>query len=177
MFSYFAKILLVGTSLSPILGAIAIRMLSERRPWYSWLPWLVGAPLLVFFCWLLLRYAAQAAQKQSFKIQTYENKDKEVLAFLIAYLLPFVSSQNLFSVGGWITGMYIFGIIFMVVAHAEAFHFNPLMALLGYHFYTVRSEEGMLYLLISKQELYKTGETITAVTLTRSIRLHKGDDS
>ena len=65
MLNHFAKFLLVATSLSPLLGAIAVNQFALGKPWPVWLPWLVAAVLLVLLCWLLLVYAAKSAQKQS----------------------------------------------------------------------------------------------------------------
>lgn len=130
------------------------------------------AALLVFLCWAMLRYAAQNAQKHLFRIQEFERNDKEVLAFLLAYLLPFISSDGVISTGEWLVGAYVLAVIFLVIAHAGAFHFNPVMGLLGYHFYNVRNGDGVSHLLISKDELRKPGTDIQTVRLAHGIYLH-----
>lgn len=175
MLNTFAKFLLVSTSLSPVLGAVAVNQFAHNQPLTSWGPWLAVALLLVFLCWALLHYAANNAQKNSFLIKEFERNDKEVLAFLLAYLLPFVSKENMAFTGEWMTGAYILAIVFLVIAHAGAFHFNPVMGLLGYHFYAVKDKEGVSSLLISKQELRRPGKEIQTVRLANNIYLHKGD--
>ncbi|SES04625.1 hypothetical protein SAMN04487958_10681 [Vreelandella subterranea] len=120
----------------------------------------------------MLRYAAQNAQKHLFRIQEFERNDKEVLAFLLAYLLPFISSDGVISTGEWLVGAYVLAVIFLVIAHAGAFHFNPVMGLLGYHFYNVRNGDGVSHLLISKDELRKPGTDIQTVRLAHGIYLH-----
>lgn len=175
MLNTFAKFLLVSTSLSPVLGAVAVNQFAHNQPLTSWGPWLAVALLLVFLCWALLHYAANNAQKNSFLIKEFERNDKEVLAFLLAYLLPFVSKENMAFTGEWMTGAYILAIIFLVIAHAGAFHFNPVMGLLGYHFYAVKDKDGVSSLLISKQELRRPGKEIQTVRLANNIYLHKGD--
>lgn len=174
MLNQFAKFLLVATSLSPVLGAVAVNQFGLGKPWLNWLPWLAVALLLVIICWLLLKYAARNAQKHRFRIEQFESNDKEVLAFLLAYLLPFISSKDMAFEGQWMTGAYILAIIFLVIAHAGAFHFNPVMGLLGYHFYGVKSREGVSQLLISKAELRRTGKEIETVRLAHNIYLHTG---
>ncbi len=175
MLNWRAKFLLVSTSLSPVLGAVAVNQIALGRQWYCWAPWLVAAILLAITCWGLLRYAARAIQADNFTIQEFERNDKEVLAFLLAYLLPFLSSKDLAFSGEWITGAYVFIIIFWVIAHAGAFHFNPVMGLLGYHFYAVKNAQGVSYLLISKKQLSRTAMPIKAVRLAYDIYLYKGD--
>lgn len=140
----------------------------------SWGPWLGIALLLVFLCWALLHYAAKNAQKQALLIKEFERNDKEILAFLLTYLLPFISKENMAFTGEWMTGMYILAMIFLVIVHAGAFHFNPVMGLLGYHFYAVKDGDGASSLLISKQELRRSGKEIQTVKLAHNIYLHNG---
>lgn len=177
MLNKFAKVLLVGTSLSPVLGAVAVNQLSRGGPWTSWLPWLAVALLLVALCWALLRYPSKIAQTQQLYISEFERNDVEVLTFLLAYLLPFVSSDNMAFSGDWLTGIYIYSVIFLVLAHAGAFHFNPVMSLLGYHFYSVKNQEGVSHLLISKDELRRPGREVKTVKLSHGIYLHIGRDN
>jgi hypothetical protein len=176
MLNRFAKFLLVATSLSPVLGAVAVNQFALGKPWMNWMPWLAAALLLVIICWLLLRYAAGNAQKQSLQIKQFESNDKEVLSFLLAYLLPFISSENMAFEGRWMTGAYILLIIFLVISHSGALHFNPVMGLLGYHFYGVKNSEDVSVLLISNSELRRPGKKVETVKLAHNIYLHTGGD-
>ena len=175
MLNQFAKLLLVATSLSPVLGAVAVNQFALGKPWTDWLPWLAVGLLLVFICWALLRHLAATAQSQLLTLAQFENNDKEVLAFLLTYLLPFVSAKDMAFQGQWLTGAYILAVIFMVIAHAGAFHFNPVMGLLGYHFYGIKNGDGVSLLLISKAELHKPGIEVKTVKLAHNIYLHSGD--
>lgn len=174
MLNTFAKVLLVSTSLSPVLGAVAVNQYSRGEPITRWGAWLAVALLLVFLCWALLRYAAKNAQKHTLHIKEFERDNKEVLAFLVAYLLPFLSNDKMGFTVDWLTGAYVLGLIFLVVAHAGAFHFNPVMGLLGYHFYTVKDGDGVSDLLISRVELTRPGKDVPTVRLAQNIYLHTG---
>jgi hypothetical protein len=172
MLNTFAKILLVSTSLSPLLGAVAITQFARGETVARYGPWLAGALLLVFLCWVLLRYAAENVQEQTFRIKEFERNDKEVLAFLVTYLLPFLSTDKMGFAGDWLTGAYVLVVIFLVISHAGAFHFNPVMGLLGFHFYAVKNEDGVSNLLISRSELRRPGQEIQTVRLAHNILLH-----
>lgn len=174
MLNTLAKFLLVSTSLAPILGAIAVNQFARDEPWTRWAWWFGATLLLVLLCWVMLHYAARNAQKHQFRIASFERNDQEVLAFLLTYLLPFVSGENLSFTGDWLTGAYILGIIFLVIAHAGALHFNPVMGLLGYHFYAVRNSDGISQLLISKTEFRRPGGEVQSVRLAHHIYLHTG---
>lgn|SRR5574341_260063 len=172
MLNWFAKVLLVATALSPMLGAVAINQMAHGRPWTTWLPWLISAIGLASICLLLLFYAARHGEKHAFQIKAFEDKDKEVLAFLLTYLLPFLATDKLEFKGEWITGAYIMGIIIITIVHAGAFHFNPVMGLF-YHFYSVKDANGVSTLLISRKPLRRVGEDIDTVRLAHNIYLRR----
>lgn len=173
MFSKFAKFILVATSLSPVLGAIFVSKLERGKPFLEWFPWLFVALCLVVVCFLLLKYAQKNAQQHLLHVKEFENNDKEVLAFLLAYLLPFISPENMAFEGHCLTGIYILAIIFIVVAHSGALHFNPVMGLLNYHFYEVKNDEGVSVLLISRQEYRRPDFEVQTVRLAHNIYLQK----
>ena len=174
MLNIVAKCLLVATSLSPVLGAVAIKQFEHGEPWTSWVGWLAVAFLLVSLCWGMLRYAAKNAQNHLLYIKEFERKDQEMLTFLFIYLLPFIRSGNSTFANEWITGAYVLAIIILAIAHAGAFHFNPVMRLLGYRFYSVRDPHGVSNLLISRPDLRRPGAEIQTVRLAWNVHLHIG---
>ena len=165
MLNTFAKFLLVSTSLSPLLGAVAVNQFSRGEPASRYGAWLAAALLLVILCWSLHHRASKNAQNHAYRIKEFERSDKEVLAFLITYLLPFLSNEKMGFTGDWLTGAYVLLIIFLVIAHAGAFHFNPVMGLLGYYFYAVKNEDGDFHLLTSRAELRRPGQEVQTVRL------------
>jgi MFS family permease len=174
MLNTFARFLLVSTSLSPLLGAVAVNQFARGEPAIRWGAWLAVAILLVLLCWALLQYGAKNSQRHQLHIKEFERNDKEVLAFLVTYLLPFLSTEKMGFGGDWLTGAYVLAIIFLVIAHAGAFHFNPVMGLLGYHFYAAKNGDGVSHLLISKDELTRAGSDVGTVRLAHGIYLHTG---
>ncbi len=118
-----AKFLLVATSLSPVLGAVAMSQFDLYESWKRWEWWLVvvGALLLPILCWALLMYAKKQAPKQLFYIKEFERKDQEVLVFLFIYLLPFIRSVNPTFASEWLTGAYVLFIIIIAIAYTDAF--------------------------------------------------------
>ena len=176
MLNIFAKCLLVSTSLSPVLGAIAISQFERGEPWTIWIWWLGVALLLVALCWALLKYAATKAQKHLFFIKEFERRDQELLTFLFIYLLPFVRPGNSTLGSEWLTSTYILLIIIIAIAQAGAFHFNPVMRLLfGYRFYAAKDEGGVSNLLISKEDLRRPAIEVQTVRLAWNIYLHRGE--
>ena len=175
MLNFFAKCLLVSTSLSPVLVANAINQFERCEPWTSYIWWLVVAFLLVILCRALLRYAAIKAEKFEFQITEFERKDQELLAFLLIYLLPFIRSENVAFANQLLTSVYVLSIIIIAIAYAGAFHFNPVMRIFGYRFYAVKNRHGVSTLLISKTDLRRPGRKLQTVRLAWDVYLHVGD--
>lgn len=174
--SFVAKFLLVSTSLSPVLGAVAINQFESGVPWTRWIWWLVAGVLLIVLCWALLSGARRRLETHRVYIEAFERKDQEMLAFLFIYLLPFVRSQSATFASNWITSGYILAIIVLAITYAGAFHFNPVMRLVfGYRFYSVRNRNGVSNLLISKKDLWQPRVEISAVAIARNVYLYVGD--
>ena len=57
----------------------------------------------------------------------------------------------------------------LVVSTGYGYHFNPLLGLLGWHFYKVGTEEGVTYVLITKKELRSAKQCLTVGQLTEYI--------
>ena len=91
MLNIVGKGLLAATSLSPVLGAVAVSEFERGEPWMNWAWWVAAAILLAVLCWLMLRYAAKKAQKSLFYIKDFERKDQEMLVFLFIYLFAVYS--------------------------------------------------------------------------------------
>lgn len=178
MMNFFTKALLMATSLSPVLGALAISEIERGRPWTNWIYLLVVVVIMVALCWTLLKYMSKKAQSHLIYIQEFERKEHEVLTFLFIYLLPFIRSGYSAFTCEPITSGYVLIIIIIALVQARAFHFNPVMRLLfRYQFYAVKDQQGVSSLLISKKDLQRPGEEIKTVELARNVYLHKGNSN
>lgn len=172
MLSYLARLVLILTSLSPFAGAVALRLaLVGKSPWH-WGPWVVGALASIGVCVWMLQRLESRPQEQRLSITTFERQDKEALTFLVAYMLP------LLSVGadvphGWAIYLYVLLVVALIVAHADAFHFNPVMGLLGYHFFTIRDDTGGERLLISRKPIRRSEQCVKATQLVEGVYLYK----
>lgn len=171
MLNRFAKLLLVSTSLAPVLGAVAVNKFARGEPWTAWIGWLGTGVGCAAICVLMLTMVARQGERQPLQLAEVESADKEMLAFLLTYLLPFIASDKLGFSGEWMTGAYILLIVFLAVGHGNAYHFNPVMGLFGYHFYSVKASGGMPFLLITKRTLRRPDEQVTVVQITESIFL------
>ena len=166
MLSRFAKLLLTSTAIAPVLLT------------YSWVAYQAGLAekALLFFvvclaligvCIWMLRYAKMQLEKVKFSATTIEASDRENMAFLLLYLLPLFTAQFAeLNWHVWVPAIIIFG---AVVATGYSYHFNPLLGLMGWHFYKVGTKEGITYVLITKKQLRNASEEIEVGQLTEYI--------
>jgi hypothetical protein len=171
MLSRVAKLMLTSTAIAPVLLT------------YAWVAFQSGdscvaiilaaaCVALVFICWLLLRYAKNNLERMSFKPVSIEAADRENMGFLLLYLLPLFTAQfDALNWNVWIPAILIFA---AVVATGYSYHFNPLLGLMGWHFYKVGTAEGVTYVLITKKQLRNATDTVEIGQLTEYIVLDLG---
>lgn len=147
------KLVLMVTSLAPILGAFAVNSFAHQE-WLSGGICLTVGVLLILICWLVMRACRKTLAEEPLTTKKVKPADKEVLAFLLVYLLPLFTRDIIFT-GNWLTPIYIVGVIAFCVYHSNAFTFNPLLSMAGYHFYEVENDNGMTYLLISAKTIHR----------------------
>lgn len=171
MFSKLAKIMLMCTSIAPVGVTYAWVAYQEGFKWTAVILLAVCA-VLAFLSVGLLRYGQKNLSETEFKITSIEPSDSENIAFMLLYLLPlFESNFAGLNWQVWIPAIVIFA---AVIGSGYGYHFNPMLGLLGWHFYKVGTEEGVSYLLISKNEFCRTATPIMVGSLTEYIVLDMG---
>ena len=167
--SEFAKILLASTSLCPVLFIVSVNQFERCGSVKSGIGWLAGAIILIILCGWLLRHFSKKAGKHLLHIHEFERKDHEMLAFLFIYILPFIRSGSSTFANEWITSVCLLIILVSAIAHARAFHFNPVMGFFGYHFYAIKDSQGVSNLLISRKDLQRLNQEIQTVQLSSNV--------
>lgn len=171
MLSRVARLMLTSTAIAPVLLTYAwVALQSGDRGMAAWLA--ATCCTLVLICWLLLQYAKRNLERMAFKSVSIEAADRENIGFLILYLLPLFTAQ--FSALNWDVWLPAILIFAAVVATGYSYHFNPLLGLMGWHFYKVGTPEGVTYVLITKKQLRNVTDTIEIGQLTEYIVLDLG---
>jgi len=95
------------------------------------------------------------------------------MGFLLIYLLPLFTAE--FTTLNWQIWAPAIAIFAAVVATGYSYHFNPLLGLLGWHFYRVGTEQGVTFVLITRKHLRNAQETLKVGQLTEYIVIDLGD--
>ncbi len=172
MLSWIAKLLLTSTAIAPVLVTyawVAYRAGDTRKTTILFSIFIA----LILICLAMLNYARKNLERTSFTATTAEAADRENMGFLLLYLLPLFTSQfDALNWEIWVPAILTFG---AVVATGYSYHFNPLLGLLGWHFYKVGTSEGITYVLITKKQLRKATTMVQVGQLTEYLVIDVGE--
>ena len=164
MLTFLARLFLTGMAIAPVLFVYAVMAFVESH--------IRCAVALLLICLVLfgaglgsLHFANKWAEQFSFSITAVESADRESLGVLLVYLLPLLRVR--FSDLSWHILVPAAAIFLALLATSSHFHFNPLLNMMGWHFYKVGTKEGVTYVLISRKHFRNVAETLTVGHLTK----------
>lgn len=174
MFGRLAKILLITSSIAPI--GLVYAWLAYQDSSYYWAGGIfVACTVLIAACILLFRESTRVLERFPLKLKSVEAADRENIAFMLLYLSPLFTSQfGQINMGLLIPTLSIFALL---TSTGYNYHFNPLLGLVGWHFYKVESDEGVTYVLITKKQLRNTKQIDLVGQLTDYILIDLGDQN
>lgn len=164
MLSKLAKGMLVTTSFAPILLTFAfVEVLQEGLTLLA-VTLVLTTAALVAVCLLTLRFVSSKFERLRFPITAVKAADTESVGYVVAYLLPLVNAGGP-AVNLWVL-LFVLFIFLITVWGTNAYHFNPLLGILGYHFYEVTTDSNVTFLLISPHDVRKSADVASVVQLT-----------
>jgi len=144
--SRFAQMALAATSLSPVLLVWGATSYDVRRS--EACAAFAISTLLVVVCVSILVLASKELQSQPIGIKKASRLDKEVLAFLVTYALPLIAKD---TASNNLAALIVFVIVVgIVLVQLQILHVNPLLGILGFHFYEVEGVDGDSALVVSR---------------------------
>ena len=157
-----AKFGLISSALAPVFVMYSIVFLMVERRILATAFFSLGL-FLVIACIGILRAARAQLPFKRYRVATVEPVDNEVFALLLVYAMPLITKDIVAY--NW-TAWALVTVFFLVVTVASyGYHFNPLLTLVGFHFYKVNENAGIPHVLITKQRLRQTGERLVVVKL------------
>lgn len=173
MLNTLAKLMLTGTALAPVALVYAWVMYTDGYT-VTALGLVIMAAVLIFLMMQLLKYCRKHLERSKFKVTSIEAADREYITFILLYLSPLFTAE--FGDLNWNILIPTLIIFLLVIGTGYGYHFNPLLGLLGWHFYKVSTEEGVSYVLITKKELRSAKQCLTVGQLTEYIVIDLSDN-
>ncbi|CCJ07500.1 hypothetical protein [Methylocystis sp. SC2] len=168
MLSGIARLMLTASSMAPIGFTYAWVAFTQNEKVVA----VIAASfsvIAVISCVFTISYAKKFLERMNFKAAAVEAADKENIGFMLLYLLPlFTDKINTLNWQLWIP---VIGIFSVITATGYSYHFNPLLGLMGWHFYKVESTDGVTFVLITKKHLRTAANKLVVGQLTEYILL------
>jgi hypothetical protein len=150
MLGRLVRILLALTAIAPLSVSLAYVFASESQYLWAFAAAMVCLLLGASALWVI-REAGARLERLPIAIVKAKSADKEVIGFFVAYALPLVfRGQYAPDLAGWLVAG---GMLLFVLWSTHAIQVNPVLGVLGFHFYEVEARGGITYLLISRKKI------------------------
>lgn len=161
--------LLLASSLSPLILGLAVQQFINAE--YVW-----GAILTAFFllfacaCIFVFCKLPSHGERFTLHIRQFVRRSDQVSALLVAYVLPLLGTDT-----HWLMTAYFLLVLGFALYYGGIYHFNPVMAVLRYHYYTVETDSETNHLLISRVPLRPRMQSVSVVRFTPEVSVLAGD--
>ena len=151
MLSRLVRVLLALTAIAPLSVSLAFQFARSRN--YAWAALALAACFgLGFLATAIIKVAASKLETLDVVVLKAKSADKEVIGFFVAYALPMIFHGQPASpdLTAWLfaTGMLLF-----VLWGTQSMQVNPVLGVLGFHFYEVDTDGGVSYLMITRRRI------------------------
>ncbi|WP_416739828.1 hypothetical protein ACM1ZW_28485 [Pseudomonas sp. NFX71] len=158
------RVVLALTAIAPLSVSLAYVFATRDHNWLMAIWALCGCVLLGIISSWIISSASAKFEQLPIVIKKAKSADKEVVGFFVAYALPLIfKGQADADVGAWLLASLM---LVFVLWTTHALQVNPVLGMLGFHFYEVETQEGVTYLLISKRTINNVTSIKKVVQLT-----------
>ena len=151
--------------MAPVLLTLAFVSCRANHLWYA-LASLCCAELLLRSTTWFLGQAKRQLELMPVTLAKVKTSDREVMGFMLAYIAPIA-----LAAGGSVS-IDPFAVLFLLILFGfvvwgmHAYDFNPLLGLLGYHFFEVETDKFLTYIMITRREIVSVRQITEVVQLT-----------
>jgi len=150
MLSRLVRVLLALTAIAPL--SISLTFLFARAHHYAWAAVALACCLAlgVLARWIIAR-ASNTLETLPVVILKARSADKEVIGFFVTYALPLVlRGQPPPDLAAW---LFAGGMLLFVLWGTHTLQVNPVLGVMGFHFYEVETQGGISWLMITRREI------------------------
>jgi len=150
MLSRIVRLMLALTAIAPL--SISLAYLFARSHKYAWaLSAFAGCLALGWLARWIIATAAAELETLPVVITKARSADKEVIGFFVAYALPLIlRGQSSPDPESWLVAA---AMLLFVLWGTHALQVNPVLGVMGFHFYEVDTRGGITYLMITRRKI------------------------
>lgn len=138
--------------------------------WWALIPLAIGVVALIWLL-LFLRWVRNGAARP-LVLRSVERKDAEVIAYIFAYVFPFLGLKPDDVTHGIGLGIFFFVLMVLSVS-SNMVHINPALNLLGYHVYQITDGEGLAHTIVTRRNRINPGTTLNVVVIGDVLSMEK----
>jgi hypothetical protein len=128
--------------------------------------------ILVLICSFILHLATNKLTRNNIEVKSIKSSDLNMNVLIFSYFLPCVEiyKKDLIYLFGWFLALCI-----IIYINKGTYFYNPLMKFFRYSYYEIATEEGVTYLMISKNKLKNRNEIKAYSQLTDFVLLNSSN--
>ncbi len=151
MLGKFIRILFALTAIAPLSVSLAyIYAVHDHNIQYAAIAAFLCLLLGAFSRWVIDQ-SRRKLERLPISIKKAKSADKEVIGFFIAYVFPLIfRGQASAGIDAWIV---VACLLLFVLWSTHSLQVNPVLGILGFHFYEVETADGITYLLITQRKI------------------------
>ena len=170
--SALGNMILTGTSLAPVLFVYALLAFADSKWREGALLAVIGLGMFVSSC-AFLKHVQKHLERLTVSFLTAEVADRETVGVMVLYMLPLLRTS--FSGLELVILIPAVAIFLALSITGYSYHFNPLLALMGWKFYKVTTSGGVGYLLVTQKDLKNVTSEFSVGQLTSHTVIDVGD--
>lgn len=145
------RIMLSLTAVCPVLLSLAYVEYFRACKTLNSIYFFTSFVFIIFIAKYIIKSSKKHLEPLNIKIKKAKSTDKEVISFCISYALPVIfRSSSASDIYSWLFAALILCFVLWMTSAMPA---NPVLGLLGFHFYEVDLESGVGYVLITKKNI------------------------
>ena len=169
--SLLLRIMLFVSSYFPLSLIMFLLLLAAHQPLWGITALLVGTAGVGALLFYMFSLAPRLAPIRV-KITGYRSRDDQVMAYIVGYLLPFLTLPG----GSWeqaVALMLFLGLLGWLYIHSALLFINPVLSVLGFHLYDISVEGSEESLSLLARHRVGRGEELSVIALGDGIVLEK----
>jgi hypothetical protein len=174
MLTEFTKILMFLSSYIPLYIILAVKFYNVH-PILSVILAIASLILFYFTKWFL-NYWSKKLEPTRDKVLQVERKDSEVIAYVFAYIFPFVNDSIFSGFQNIIAYLIFFLLLMLIYVRSNLIHINPILYAFGYYIYSIVTENNKVHIILSRNKRVLSGDIIQVVAIGDDLFLEKVND-
>lgn len=106
------------------------------------------------------------------RVDEANSRDGEAMSYIVTYLLPFLD-VSFTDAANALSLTVILLVIAVIYVHSNMIHVNPILSLMGYHVFEVRTDSGKVSSYITRSKYIRPGTEILASPVGDQVLVEK----